>query len=313
MDRKLQKAIKILASMLKEDIPIGRIVYSIQEGSINELEIYNLLEKHGYEWINSKWQLYRPEWLLDVVKQFKHDMQGDGSFYHMQGDGFYKLLLFKPVSEKESEKDERIRVFGNYLANMESFVEGEIKKRSSEWGRVEEKNQKIDINEKLVTPHEQDLLDQIAYNDYIVWETELRHTKDFAHILRNSFFVNLCAHLENDLCTQCSDPVSSPTIKSATKQLIHSLVNKIPEWQDILRFVDIRNCIVHNDSILNQSRQDERDKRIVNYCKTKKNIVIKDDAITLEKGFCEDALRTVERFLQKIKIILSDLEPYEAG
>jgi disulfide oxidoreductase YuzD len=286
MEQKLQKAVKTLANMREVEIPVGRISRLVEKGEVGKLEIYEALEKYGYEWTKNKWQLYEPQWIQNAIKQFEQDLEGEG---------FHELLIWIPDIEGE-----RLDMFHDYLTNMELFIEGEIKKRSSE---------KPTVSDIPVTSYDQHLLEQWEAHEYA---RGLKHAEDFPYVLRNSFFVNLCAYLETDLCEHCSNRVNAPVIKNAVNQLIGSLKNKIPEWQEISRYVDIRNCIVHDGSILGDSRDvsdksHDRDKRIRKYCETKANIVILGNEIILEKGFCEDALKTIERFLRKVKIVSLDL------
>lgn len=105
-------------------------------------------------------------------------------------------------------------------------------------------------------------------------------------------------------------------IKDSTHKLITgSLAAKIPEWNDMLRFVDIRNCIVHSQNYLDNKTRDEL---IRNYSKKTQGLTIiekknpfnemQTQKIILEKEFCHNALKTVEFFRGRLHFILSELD-----
>jgi hypothetical protein len=156
--------------------------------------------------------------------------------------------------------------------------------------------------------------DEMQYDYY--WLTSI---EEYTNILRKSFFINLYAALESRLMEEChyheerhqagenkillslSDIAGRGVQKAMTYlvkvQCIVFSLGESKEWEDIQGYRILRNCIVHNDGRLNE-RANSRDK-LRRFIDRKPTLSLSeyDAEITLGKGFCEEAINTVERFL----------------
>jgi hypothetical protein len=231
----------------------------------------------------------KPQWLKNAIKQFENDLQGDGlhSFYK-----YYMLTFIFP-----GEKEDRIDLFRDYLANMELLTESTVKKLSEYVAPT--------INEGPTTAYDQYELETWLAYEYDIWVRQKELAGNFVYVLRNSFFVNLCSFLETHLVDLSSSEARSSIVITAVKSLVGELIKKVPEWEMIMHYIDIRNCIVHSDGFLNES---SRDKKIRDFSSRTKNLLIRENKVILEKGFCEDATETVSRFLRKLDVILIDIK-----
>lgn len=289
INHKLEQAINKLADIFEEKIPFGRIAQLVEKGQLSDSEIYNTLEKYGYFWRNNKWELHQPKWLQQASKRFASDYRGTA---------FSELAIWNPPTPNF---DFSISLFHDYLWTMESFVEIEVQKRASELKEFEENP----LSNMVKKAHHNQLDDMEIYHELQIRERDLQLVEDFVYVLRQSFFVNLWAFVENYLKDICPDQkFGRNVIESAFKHLVGPLVNQIPEWKEVLPLGYIRNCIIHCDAIVDKSK---RSKEIRQYCNNKDFLQISEqDKLIFEKGFCENTLETVERFLLKTHLINSE-------
>lgn len=211
----------------------------------------------------------------------------------------------RPTPSKFAPRPEsRLIFFQDYLANMEVLIEAEIQKRYKDFEI---------ITEKLKDDDERDLEWQMTCY-------ELEQLKQFASVLRASFFVSLYAYVETYMIEQYrksgeQQKVEKPLIVNTTKIMAKGLVhvNKIPQWTEINSHIDIRNCLAHGEGRLDNQDRSEKIKKYAKRKPTLLNIVTVSEysydepstyeQIILEKGFCEHALETVDKFLYSIEVI----------
>lgn len=134
--------------------------------------------------------------------------------------------------------------------------------------------------------------------------------RGFISSLRSSFFVSLYTFLESSLTTECLSRKNPPTslefsdiggrtdLERAktyfTKVLNVYFPSDTPEWEKIQHYRRLRNCIVHNRSMLG----DNSDPKLRAYIEGKTSLRCVEDEILLEKEICREAYETIRAFLQ---------------
>jgi hypothetical protein len=142
-----------------------------------------------------------------------------------------------------------------------------------------------------------------------------RYTIEFPNIMRTSLFLSCYAFLENHLLTMCKEIQRKKKLELAVDDLNHKGIVKAqvylkkvvglnfpdqsPEWNYIKKCNKIRNCIVHNGSLI-----DSNDKSLRNTIKSIHGIRIDnfflEEKIRLEKDFCFDFIKNMRTFLDHI-------------
>lgn len=161
---------------------------------------------------------------------------------------------------------------------------------------------------KELQPDERDV-----YYDYyqdLYW----RYEEKFPRILRNSFLVAAYSLLEYEMsliCNRLKDerqiPISFSDLKgdlldrtkSYCKLASLALPYNDPIWQEIKNYSKVRNCIAHTNGLLKEF-QDKKD--LIPYL-TKKGIISQDtieEEIALTAPFCEEVIKTMQDFLNKV-------------
>lgn len=205
------------------------------------------------------------------------------------------------------EIDERLEEFERYLRTMEEFLERESKATSDEQARFYE-----------VMHQEGKDIDDYTYN-----LVEIRYSDNlldldyyFPDLLSQSFLVNLIAYLEavlNAICRHYEKQrglslglrdVSGRGIRRARNYIKKVAQVDFPdntqEWRDILKYSELRNCIVHNDAKIDEkfrSRNIDEFKRFLQERQSAGLLVLTNDHLILYPSFCNEVLETVRRFL----------------
>jgi hypothetical protein len=198
--------------------------------------------------------------------------------------------------------------FWEYLKNMEGFLEPDIHKYRS---RLDEIKRRIDAGE-LEDPDDPEmyLSDWVADIEYDLYQIE-----NLANLLRKTFFTSLYSHLEARVVARCKS-YNKEWIKALAKEYRQG--SKLKEalsylvivqgvgleidtdeaWQEIEKYNILRNCIVHDEGILNEQTHNLDILR--DYIYDKSTLSLENDTILFAKGFCEEALETIEGFLHQV-------------
>jgi len=146
------------------------------------------------------------------------------------------------------------------------------------------------------------------------------YTETFPRILRSSFFVSAYSLLEYKMAVICIWLKKDKQLPIGWGDLNGNTLNQFKlysklagldityddqNWQEINNYRRIRNCIVHNRSLIKGSREE---KKLRAYAESK-NII--DDAliglsirwqaqIALTEGFCKEVTKTIWAFLKKV-------------
>lgn len=281
MKKKLYAALKELAKEFESELPSKYL----EDAFKDEQQVYEALEERCFIWRQDKWEKSTPTWIQDAIQRFEAD------------------LLAQTQRSPWTIVTPRIPIFHDYLNTLEKFIGIETSTRHDEFEKIS-KESKPDKWNNL--PVEWQLA---AY--------ELNNTEVFAFVFRSSFFVNLYGYAETFLAELHSGSMPrNSIIKSLAKELAGPLLSKIPEWESIQRYSDIRNCLVHEEGFLDDSKQQRRNTRIRAYINKTPSLKLsqeidrygdsqKFEKIILTKEFCQDALVKIETFLMAISFVAS--------
>ncbi len=141
-----------------------------------------------------------------------------------------------------------------------------------------------------------------------------RYEEKFPRILRNSFLVSAHSLLEYEINVICRRIEKEQQIPISWKDLKGDILGRTksycklarldlpvddPTWQEIDNYYKVRNCIVHNNGLIEGAR---KEKTLRDYI-TRKKIVSEDtieEEIALTAPFCEEVINTMKDFLDKV-------------
>ena len=217
-------------------------------------------------------------------------------------------------SFEELDLDHRLEFLFDYYETMESFLEAETQ-MYTEWLSQFPANYKPDFEQAY------EIGGAVVKGDPVFDEirelsSRLLQVDDFANLLRQSFFISLCAFLEARLNNECESrkkedgtiklalhDIYSKGINRAKTYLVKVLGGSFPfgrsaEWQEVQRYIKIRNCIVHKEGRITG------DNKLKRYIDSKQNIsyssALGEDSVVLGKGFCNEALSTIGKLLRSM-------------
>ena len=148
-------------------------------------------------------------------------------------------------------------------------------------------------------------LDQVDYVQF-----------DFKYVLRSSFFVHIYFVIEvrlNKLCAYVQEMTGIPFsvkhlrhsgIRAAKDYLIKATriqVGDLGGWQELTYYNKIRNVLVHQNRVLNPSRDDQKLK--IDYVQ-RSDVPLGVDGqnrITFDRGFCERVLDNAREFFTALE------------
>jgi hypothetical protein len=198
-----------------------------------------------------------------------------------------------------------IVLFENYLTTLGSFIESQAKPHRESLEELRASGQITHADDG--PPPEED------YDRY-----HLDLLDQFTNISRRSFFLSLYAYLESQLINECRKrkredcPLSFSDIKGPneidkaktyfTKVLRVSFPSDTPERQEIQDYRRLCNCITHNQGRLDDGLDSQDQKPLREYIARKKNLSLHGDEIYLDDGFCEEACRTIGKFLRLLLV-----------
>lgn len=134
---------------------------------------------------------------------------------------------------------------------------------------------------------------------------EERYERDFPSKSRYSFLVLLHIVLEDRLRATCNEiqkrrnlPIMEKDLKGAALERANSFLKKVAginynnqtDWQNLRDLQSIRDCIVHTNGRIDESR-DQR--RINDLCKKNIGISSVDGALAVDKSYCIFALEAI--------------------
>jgi len=201
--------------------------------------------------------------------------------------------------------------FNTYLETISEFLKTEAKKHLEDIDHLREQirsGKRTPEDKPGEMPWEEQYEQHV---DFLIGEIE-----EFENILLKSFFVTIYSFLEEHLTGRClrvknQDNLAvlswskwkkkneGPTIKKALLYLITTQqINPSPEhsteWKEILCYVHLRNCIVHNEGRVEDDSEKELKECI---SQEKSNLSLNEQNIVLTKEFCKSAWKTIEEFL----------------
>lgn len=187
--------------------------------------------------------------------------------------------------------------FRQYLETMEGFIE--------RWRQ--ERLKDVD-----------NLPDEVSFD--LCMEVE-----GFEQILRQSYFVALCAYLEARLVRECRHRRKSQgeplfalrhrVLQEAMKYLVERGIKDLRqngEWNEITEYWRLRNCIVHSIGELTDQFSDREALRA--YIDRTPSLSLSSfDEVILSKRFCQETTDTIDRFLYSVLEACRDLPFFGLG
>jgi len=196
-----------------------------------------------------------------------------------------------------------------YLKVTEEYLQ---KAKSDFESHVQEESKKLST--AGLSPEERDEINEFYGEAH--WD----YAETFPRILRSSFFVSAYSLLEYKMAIICRWLKKDKQIAISWGDLRGSTLDQFKlyckfagldltyddqNWQEINNYRRIRNCIVHNRSLIKGSREE---KELHAYTESK-NII--DDTliglsirphaqIALTEGFCKEVTKTIWAFLKKV-------------
>jgi hypothetical protein len=134
----------------------------------------------------------------------------------------------------------------------------------------------------------------------------------FEQILRQSYFVALCAYLESRLIRECRHRRESQdeilfaprrkVLKEAMRYLVRRGIQDLRrgregrDWKEITEYCRLRNCIVHGNGDLTDQFSDREALRA--YIEGTPSLSLSSfDEVILSGHFCQEATDTIDRFV----------------
>jgi len=183
-----------------------------------------------------------------------------------------------PIGGIPTEWDIRVRYYSDYLSSLEKFLESEArilgKRYNAEVRKAIESKERIHCGDYTLPAQLSE--EEWGALEYF-FEGSLRALEDiFPNILRRSFFVAIYSLIEmqlNEICHERKLPLPLEKVKKAPDRSIQRAkvylmdVAKIrfpesSEWEELLKYQKLRNCIVHNGGKLKGlPKKYEKDRR----------------------------------------------------
>ncbi|MFC1964544.1 hypothetical protein ACFLWG_00860 [Chloroflexota bacterium] len=193
-----------------------------------------------------------------------------------------------------------------YSKKVEDFLQEEEE-------RFQKKHSKLEVKTKKLSPEDQYLYEEF-YNEQLY-----QYSVEFPRILRNSFLLIIISLLESELATLCKELKEKHRIPIGWKDLKGSTIDQVKKyceiagldytknnenWQEMKNFYLVRNCIIHNDGIL----KDTRDEKILRAYARKKGI-LSEDILDLTPEFYNNVINVTEDFTDKVWDMVFRLRP----
>lgn len=221
--------------------------------------------------------------------------------------------IILPVTIEEYFRSHRFDELKRYLDITEKYL-----KKAKDDFEVH-----LDEQWKKISNSNLDPKDINELNDFYNEEYWL-YSEIFPRILRNSFFVAIHSLLEYKMGLVCKRineerkiPISWSDLRGDTPKQF-KLYCKLahlefpfsnPAWQQIKYYSKVRNCIVHTDGLLAEFQC--KDKRgFITYL-TGEGIISQKQEIALTPNFCENVVKTMRVFLNKVIEVYDSQKKWE--
>jgi len=209
-------------------------------------------------------------------------------------------------------------VFKKYIETLEGFF---VSQRQEDYQKYKSYNR-----ETFGTEFWEQVLTETGVTEIEAFEFSYsaKPENSYPNILRKSAFTNLFSYIEVLLIEVCnlfrltdsklgvSDMRGQNEIDRARTYLSEVLQISFPstsqEWQEIQKYRNLRNCIIHNDGKLNERLNSKKKSILTDYIKHKANVLaLVNDEIIIRNGFCIEVLETTEKFFNLLFIALSKM------
>ena len=228
--------------------------------------------------------------------------------------------------------DIRVVYYSNYLSSLEKFLENESRTLDERYGAeaqeiIAEGRKRTSRSDHTFPPQFGQV--ELGALEYF-FEEGLRALVDiFPNILRRSFFVTIYSLIEmqlNEICRKQErtkglpvplEKVKKPpdqSIRRAKEYLVGVAKFRFPEcseWDELLKYQKLRNCIVHNEGKLKGMRKQEDKEELKQYIEDSRDFLALNsdgDEIIFRKGFCEKVLQMSHGFFTDLFAVLTSEE-----
>ena len=204
--------------------------------------------------------------------------------------------------------------FISYLQVLENFISAEGERRH-ELERNEKIERLIQEGHPNETDRDQMLLNMLSmgYSDGDPPSTSHLFRYNYPYILRNSFFVtiystheimlnNVCERIEKWECLNSSlKELRGKGISRARMYLVKVAGVNFPntkEWQEIITYNKLRNCIVHRGGGIAHLHPDDF---LMKYIEKNRHLSCSEGLLEIDKGFCEQVVTNIQKFEQQLQ------------
>ena len=212
-------------------------------------------------------------------------------------DSFYALDPYDMVMLDLGD----MHLFGEYLTNMEEFLENRLQEHSE---HLEAFRSELQSDRKTTSPYDQ------VPGEILAEEWWLGMFEGFANILRKSFFISAYGWLESRLTEECRrrDSRWRTRIEEKRGSTMYKAMSYLIEFQGVSYslgestewcringdYKRLRDCIVHCEGRLAEHCKDKT--KLEDYIDQETTLTTSYDEIVLSADFCSEVLNTITRF-----------------
>lgn len=236
-----------------------------------------------------------------------------------------------PIGGIPTGWDIRVMYYSNYLSSFERFLENEAKILDecyeAEVRKAIEGKERVNCGDYTLPGQLSE--EERGALEYFFFEEEHKLEDIFPNMLRRSFFVAIYSLIErqlNEICREQerSKGLSKPlekvdrppdqSIRRAKKYLMDVAKIRFPgssEWEELLKYQKLRNCIVHNEGRFKGIRKQEDKEELKQYIEDSHDFLALNsdgDEIIFRKGFCEKVLQVSHGFFTDLFAVLTSGE-----
>jgi len=239
-----------------------------------------------------------------------------------------------PIGGIPTEWDCRVVYYSDYLSSLEEFLEKEARILDERYDAevqeiIAENKKRTNRSDHTFPPQLDEVELEVGALEYLFFEEEHKLENIFPNMLRRSFFVAIYSLIERQLNGICREQerskglpkqlekVDKPpdqSIRRADKYLTDVAKIRFPEsseWEELLKYQKLRNCIVHNEGKLEGMRKREDKAELKQYIEDSHGFLALSsygDEIIFRKGFCEKVLQVSRRFFTDLFAALTSEE-----
>ncbi len=208
----------------------------------------------------------------------------------------------------------------DYLETITNFLESEREKQNQSFTEMIETREEIEG--EIVEIDNAIFLDDVEQAQVDVdlehYSYRLANVVEFENTIFSSFFVTIYFYLESELTRYCRDLEKKHQEKLSLSDIVGNGVQRAitylvkvqhidfslgnsKEWEKIQNYNVLRNCIVHNQGMLDESfDKNQREKLLKFIQRPNSNLQVKYKLCILNKDFCLESLDTIKLFLHSI-------------